>query len=162
MSEWSFRLHDALARSRGLVRAGQPVTAAGVLGDLGLGVREAPEVAYLQAVLWMETRSWSEALARLDELRAVTPPRVILELDRASCLVELGRDAEAERLIDADAPYIGDSFAGQVLLARVAARRGDADRAAGRLGAAFATERRRLLDGFFARLLQTPAAPGGR
>ncbi|MBX9627639.1 MAG: hypothetical protein K2X82_27815 [Gemmataceae bacterium] len=156
MNDSSAQRLAALARSRDLFRAGQPLAAADVLRDLGAAVREAPEVAYLHALLWMEARGWPDALARLDELRAVAPPRLVLELDRAGCLIELGRDAEAERLIDADAPYYGGSFAGRVLLARVAARGGDAGRAAGLLGAAFDAERRRLLGGFFDRLL-TPA-----
>jgi Flp pilus assembly protein TadD len=114
---------DIADLSRAQANAGNFTDAYRTLRRIEIGAREAPDIVYLQASLAIFAQRWADALAHLDDLMQVRPAHVGLLLHRASCLLELGREDEAEAMLQAEDSPMQGHYARHVLLAQLAARR---------------------------------------
>jgi tetratricopeptide (TPR) repeat protein len=107
------RLHEAIQTLR-----------AGALAKI-----DAPEVRYLYLMLAIQLRRWQEALAMAEVLLAEPPNRLVVHLDRALCLIELGRLDEARAALEAADDIVMTCYVRDVLLARIAMQQHQPSRA---------------------------------
>lgn len=125
MTDKTVDVQKVVGQARWYVGQGRFAAALSVLKVIAVPATDLPELAYLRVMIAMEGRFWSEALELLDQLIAIEPTRAVLHLDRATCLIELGRDDDARKSLKADNPALSGRFPREVLLARIAVRAGD-------------------------------------
>lgn len=81
-----------------------------------------PIVRYYEAMSHMRLGQWAEALVCIETLLASEPDRPVLLLDRAWCLIELGRCSEAKAALESHSCSLMQRPPRLVLLARIAVR----------------------------------------
>lgn len=95
-----------------------------------------PIVRYYEAMSHMRLGHWAQALNCIERLLEDEPDRPVLLLDRAWCLIELGRCEEAEQILEPDGPLLSQRPPRLVLLARIAVRQARHDMASSYLSLA--------------------------
>jgi thioredoxin-like negative regulator of GroEL len=99
-------------------------------------VRQLPDVLLMQANLAMHQRRYATALRHYDTLQAAVEVCLSVHLNRIECLIQLGRLDEAEATLETDASPLQGHFGRHVMLARLAARRQQSQRARAQVEAA--------------------------
>jgi tetratricopeptide (TPR) repeat protein len=117
---------ELIIRSREAAKRGNYAEAYRLIRDLPLTVRDLPEAVILKASLALTARRYEEALALFDEVVSVVEVCSLIHLNRIECLLGLGRLAEAEAALEDGASPLQGHYGRHMMLARIAARRGDA------------------------------------
>lgn len=81
-----------------------------------------PIVRYYEVMSHMRLGQWAKALVCIENLLEDEPERPVLLLDRAWCLIELGRCADAKSTLESDTCSLLQRPPRLVLLARIAVR----------------------------------------
>jgi tetratricopeptide (TPR) repeat protein len=133
----NFALQELVSRSRQEAAQGNYVEAYRLLRDLPLTVSDLPEAVLLKASLALSCEQYEDALRGYNEVISVMEVCAAVHLHRFECLLRLGRLAQAERELEAGESPLQGHHARHLMLARIAARRGQAVRAIGHLKAAY-------------------------
>lgn len=129
MRSMVMEIDAAAAEACERARHGDYEAALDVLRAVAATPAEFPVFRYFHAMVAMEAGRWSEALGLLDALLEVEPSRAVIHLDRVKCMMHLGQVSRAAQALGREDTPIRDLFPRWVLMAWVAARVGDPDRA---------------------------------
>ncbi len=132
-SERKLSLEADAKQAAAELESGRPADALETLRRLAVCADESPEVTRFHASLAMAMAQCEEALALLKDLARILPGGQNFVTDRAMCLIGLDRLEEAEAVLDSADFIETEAPTRLLLLARIAARRGDLARAAGLL-----------------------------
>lgn len=114
---------EAIARSRRAAEQGRYTEAYELIRDLPLTSGVLPEGVLLKAGLAILSKHYADALRLYDDLLTVFDTCCTIHLNRIECLLQLGRLAEAEAALEAEAGPLHGHYGRHLMLARLAARR---------------------------------------
>jgi len=99
-------IERSLLATQGYIELGMPAEALAEIDQLSAEDREREEVLQLRLFILMHSRSWAAAAEVCDRLRGLFPGASTGYIHGAFCLHELGRTADAKRLLLSGPPSL--------------------------------------------------------